>query len=74
MALFRGVFPVKQETVSGEAEAVVAEALRTLLAHGAVKENDRVLLTFGDRMGQSGGTNSIRFVRLDQETRARYGI
>jgi pyruvate kinase len=74
MAMFRGVFPVKQETDSGEAEAVVAEALRTLLAHGAVKENDRVLLTFGDRMGQSGGTNSIRFVRLDPETRARYGI
>ena len=74
MAMFRGVFPVKQETDSGEAEAVVAEALRTLLAHGAVKENDRVLLTFGDRMGQSGGTNSIRFVRLDAETRARYGI
>ncbi len=36
--------------------------------------SDIYIYTFGDRMGRSGGTNSIRFVRLDPETRARYGI
>jgi pyruvate kinase len=74
MAMFRDVFPVKQESESEEADHVVAEALRTLMAHGAVKENDRVLITMGDQMCRSGGTNTLRFVKLDAEERARYGI
>jgi hypothetical protein len=39
-----------------------------------VKEDERVLVTMGDRMHRSGGTNSMRFVKLDDDTRARYGI
>jgi pyruvate kinase len=74
MAMFRDVFPVKQESESKDADEVVAEALRTLLAHGAVKENDRVLITMGDQMCVSGGTNSLRFVKLDAAHRSRYGI
>ena len=74
MAMYRDVFPVKQESDSDDADDVVAEALRTLLAHGAVKENDRVLITMGDQMSVSGGTNTLRFVKLDTEQRARYGI
>jgi pyruvate kinase len=74
MALFRDVFPVKQETVSEDAHEVVAEALGTLLAHGAVSEDDRVIVTMGDRMSKSGGTNTLRFIKLDEECRAKYGI
>ena len=74
MAIFRDVFPVKQESESSDADHVVAEAIRTLLAHGAVKEDDRVLITMGDQMCRSGGTNTLRFVKLDAEERARYGI
>lgn len=74
MAMFRDVFPVKQVIDSGDAEEVVAEALRTLLAHGAVKEDDRVIITMGDQMRRSGGTNTLRFVKLDEEERARYGV
>ncbi len=59
---------------SSDADQVVAAALRTLLAHGAVKENDRVLITMGDQMCLSGGTNTLRFVQLDAQQRARYGI
>ena len=74
MAMFRDVFPVKQVIDSGDAEEVVAEALRTLLAHGAVKDDDRVIITMGDQMRRSGGTNTLRFVKLDEEERARYGV
>ena len=72
--MFRDVFPVKQESASGDAEEIVSEALETLLAHGAVSENDRVIVTMGDRMHRSGGTNSLRFIKLDAETRSQYGI
>lgn len=74
MAMFRDVFPVKQTMDSEDADKVVAEALRTLMAHGAVKEDDRVLVTMGDQMCRSGGTNTLRFVKLDAAERARYGI
>jgi pyruvate kinase len=74
MAMFRDVFPVKQELDSADADEVVTEALRTLLSHGAIRENDRVIITMGDRMRLSGGTNTLRFVKLDKESRARYGV
>jgi pyruvate kinase len=74
MAMFRDVFPVKEESGSEDAEKVVAEALRTLMAHGALKEDDRVLITMGDQMCRSGGTNTLRFMKLDAAERARYGL
>jgi len=74
MAMFRDVFPVKQESSSDDADEVVAEVLRTLLAHGAVSENDRIIVTMGDLMRNPGGTNTFRFIKLDTEGRARYGV
>ena len=72
--MFRDVFPVKQRATSDDAGEVISEALGTLLAHGAVKEDDRIILTMGDRMCASGGTNTMRFIKLDEEGRARYGV
>ena len=72
--MFRDVFPVKQESTSEDADEVVAEALRTLLAHGAVSANDRIIVTMGDQMCKSGGTNTLRFIKLNAETRAQYGV
>jgi pyruvate kinase len=74
MAMYRDVFPVKQDSTSDDADEVVAEALRTLLAHGAVRDDDRVIVTMGDQMSKSGGTNTLRFIKLDAEGRDRYGI
>ena len=72
--MFRDVFPVRQESTSDDADEVVAEALRTLIAHGAVSEDDRIIVTMGDKMSKSGGTNTLRFIKLDVEGRARYGV
>ena len=72
--MYRDVFPVKQDSTSDDADEVVAEALKTLLAHGAVRDDDRVIVTMGDQMSKSGGTNTLRFIKLDAECRARYGV
>jgi pyruvate kinase len=74
MSMFRDVFPVKQESASDDADEVVAEALRTLLEHGAVSADDRIIITMGDQMCKSGGTNTLRFIKLDAECRSQYGI
>ena len=72
--MFRDVFPVKQESASDDADEVVAEALRTLLEHGAVSADDRIIITMGDKMCKSGGTNTLRFIKLEAECRSQYGI
>jgi pyruvate kinase len=74
MAMYRDVFPVKQDSISEDADEVVAEALRTLLAHGAVSNDDRIIVTMGDQMAKSGGTNTLRFIKLDAECRSQYGL
>ncbi len=74
MAMFRDVFPVKQDSESDDSDVIVAEAIGTLLAHGAVSEDDRIIVTMGDRMAKSGGTNTLRFIKLDADGRARYGV
>jgi pyruvate kinase len=74
MAMYRDVFPVKQDSTSEDADEVVAEALRTLLAHGAVSNDDRIIVTMGDQMAKSGGTNTMRFIKLDAECRSQYGL
>ncbi len=74
MAMFRDVFPVKQDSESDDSDVIVAEAIGTLLAHGAVSEDDRIIVTMGDRMAESGGTNTLRFIKLDADGRARYGV
>ncbi len=74
MAMFRDVFPVKLQSDSDDADEIVGHALQTLLAHGAVSEDDRVIVTMGDQMSKSGGTNTLRFIKLDAEGRSRYGV
>ena len=74
MAMFRDVFPVRQNATSDDPDEVVGEALRTLLAHGAVKDDDRIIVTMGDQMSKSGGTNTFRFIKLDTEGQARYRV
>ena len=69
MAIYRDVFPVKLTAECDDADAVVSDALRTLLAHGAVKENDRVLITMGDQMCRSGGTNTVSYTHLTLPTK-----
>jgi pyruvate kinase len=74
MAMLRDVYPVEQEVVSEEETLVVQSALQTLWRNGLLAAGDRVIVTMGDRMGRSGGTNTLRYVRLDEDGRAFYGV
>jgi pyruvate kinase len=67
MSMFRDVYPVRQEVESDDDELVVQSAVRKLWQAGALAAGDRVIVTMGDRMGKSGGTNTLRFIRLDEE-------
>ena len=67
MTQLRDVYPVHLETTSEDSDLVVREALQKLWRSGDVSAGDRVIVTMGDQTGKSGGTNSLRLVRLDAE-------
>ena len=38
------------------------------------RPGDRVIVTMGDRMGKSGGTNTLRFIKLAADGRSNYAV
>jgi pyruvate kinase len=64
VALFRGVYPINLKTASKDRDALLAEAEEELRRRGAVRDGDLILLTIGEPIGQSGGTNTMKIVRV----------
>ncbi len=66
VTLYRGVYPVSFEpTVKDHAE-VNREAVDELLRRGAVRDGDLVIITKGDMMGELGGTNTLKIIRVGE--------
>jgi pyruvate kinase len=64
VTLFRGVYPINLKTATKDRELLLAEAEEELRRRGAVREGDLILLTIGEPIGQSGGTNTMKIVRV----------
>jgi pyruvate kinase len=65
MALYRNVRPLFLEQ-SGDRDAVLLAAEELLRTNGRVKEGDLIVLTIGEPMGKSGGTNTMKIVRVGE--------
>ena len=63
LALYRNVRPIPFE-LHQEREAALAAAERQLLARGLVQAGDLVVVTLGEPMGQPGGTNTLKILRV----------
>jgi len=63
MALYRNVRPLYLEQ-SNDREGVLRAAEDLLLAKGQVQMGDMIVLTNGEPMGKSGGTNALKIVRV----------
>ncbi len=64
VTLYRGVYPVSFEPVGKDHAQVNREAVDELLRRGTVRDGDLVILTKGDMMGELGGTNAMKIVRV----------
>jgi pyruvate kinase len=64
VTLFRGVYPINLKTATKDRDVLLAEAEEELRRRGAVREGDLILLTVGEPIGQSGGTNTMKIVRV----------
>ena len=66
VTLYRGVYPVSFEPTGKEPNEVNREAVDELLRRGTVRDGDLVILTKGDMMGEMGGTNAMKIVRVGE--------
>ena len=66
LSLYRNVHPVYMGRTNDRDGALRASE-RILLEQGAVKRGDLIVLTIGEPMGQPGGTNTLKIVRVGEE-------
>lgn len=66
VTLYRGVCPVSFSVSSTDHAEVNKEAIDELLRRGAVRDGDLVIITKGDLMGELGGTNAMKIVRVGE--------
>ena len=69
VTLFRGVYPINLKNASKDRDVLLAEAESELRQRGAVREGDLILLTIGEPIGESGGTNTMKIVRVGGPTK-----
>jgi pyruvate kinase len=68
--LFRGVFPLIVRYIGHDREELLAEAESVLVKNGVAKEGDIIVVTFGEPIGKSGGTNTMKIVRVGEHRSA----
>jgi pyruvate kinase len=69
MSLYRAVFPLFMKQRPTTRDELLYDAEQLLMNEGIVVKGDFIVLTAGDPMGTSGGTNTLKIVRVgDQQT------
>jgi pyruvate kinase len=48
----------------GGSQAVLSKAEELLMREGVVRKGDLIVVTWGSPMGQAGGTNALKIVRV----------
>ncbi len=69
MCLYREVHPIVMTYHAVEREALLLEAEQRLLEAGIVEKGDLIALTIGEPIGKSGGTNTLKIVRVGEHGR-----
>jgi pyruvate kinase len=64
IALFSNVHPLELKTAGMDRESVFDEVEKLLLANGLAKKDDMIVVTWGEPMGQTGGTNALKIAKI----------
>jgi pyruvate kinase len=64
-ALYRNVSTLKLMQSTGSDEVLKA-AQDLLLAKGVVQKGDMIVVTWGEPMGQAGGTNALKIMKIGE--------
>jgi len=69
VSLFRDVYPLTVAYHGHDRDALLEEAEAVLVKEGVVKAGDLIVLSFGEPIGKSGGTNTMKIVRVGEHRR-----
>jgi pyruvate kinase len=64
LSLFRDVYPLMLQYGGDNRETLLRMAEEKLVEHGAVEPGDLIVITVGEPIGQPGGTNTMKIVRV----------
>ncbi|MBS0509869.1 MAG: pyruvate kinase [Proteobacteria bacterium] len=64
MTLYREVYPLLMSQTHNDRDLLLWEAEQVLLEQGVVDYGDLIVLTIGEPIGASGGTNTLKIVRV----------
>ena len=70
VSLFRDVAPLTVSYQGHDREALLEEAESVLVKNGVVEKGDLIVLSFGEPIGASGGTNTMKIVKVGEHRRA----
>jgi pyruvate kinase len=62
--LFRDTYPLMVKYVGHDRDELLREAEAVLVRNGVVREGDLIVLTIGEPIGKSGGTNTMKIVKV----------
>jgi pyruvate kinase len=66
LSLFRDVYPLMLHYVGDNRETLLRLAEEKLVQSGAVRAGDLIVLTVGDPIGQPGGTNTMKIIKVGE--------
>ena len=65
-SVFRGVTPLLIRYIGHNRDELLREAESELILAGAVKPGDLIVLTIGEPIGEPGGTNTLKLVKVGE--------
>ncbi|MDX9994606.1 MAG: pyruvate kinase [Rhodocyclaceae bacterium] len=68
VSIYRGVYPLMMRYIGHDRDEMLFEAEEELIRSGAVEVGDLIVVTFGEPIGQAGGTNTLKLVRVGEHT------
>jgi pyruvate kinase len=70
LSLFRDVFPLMIDYHGHDRDLLLQEVEGKLMDAGVVQDGDLIVVTFGEPIGSSGGTNTMKIVKVGENRRA----
>jgi pyruvate kinase len=67
VSVYRGVYPLMMRYTGHDRDELLFEAEEELIRSGAVEIGDLIVMTYGEPIGQAGGTNTLKLVRVGEQ-------
>jgi pyruvate kinase len=65
VALYRGVYPIPFDIIHTDPAQLYRSISQVLLDRGLVQRGEELILTLGELSGVSGGTNTMKLLRVE---------